>query len=159
MILLEDYLDVCSIDCLWNGINYLQSHQEALSRDISSSKGHGLIVLRICNELIRKLSKSSDNMLSGQILLFLSVLFPSGERSGVNLRGDFNIENVTSIQQPVELASASTTYSFSSIQENIKSTSRLLPYDFYHDFWKLQFFILHPLQTLLPENWNKFTSV
>lgn len=53
-------------------------------------KGKGLVLLRMCNELLRRLSKEINTVFCGRILMFLANSFPLGERSGVNLRGDFN---------------------------------------------------------------------
>lgn len=53
-------------------------------------RGKGLVLLRMCNELLRRLSKEINTVFCGRILMFLANTFPLGERSGVNLRGDFN---------------------------------------------------------------------
>jgi hypothetical protein len=53
-------------------------------------KGKGLVLLRMCNELLRRLSKETNTVFCGRILMFLANTFPLGERSGVNLKGDFN---------------------------------------------------------------------
>lgn len=57
-------------------------------------KGKGLILLRMCNELLRRLSKETSTVFCGRILMFLANSFPLGERSGVNLRGDFNTDMI-----------------------------------------------------------------
>jgi len=55
-------------------------------------KGKALILLRTLNDLLRRLSKSgSTTVFCGRILTFLSGVFPLGERSGVNLRGEYGI--------------------------------------------------------------------
>jgi THO complex subunit 1 len=55
----------------------------------------GLVLLRICNELSRRAPKSTHSVLRGRISIFLTLVFPLTDRSGVNLRGDYNRENVT----------------------------------------------------------------
>ena len=53
-------------------------------------KGKALILLRTLNDLLRRLSKMRNNTIfCGRILTFLSGVFPLGERSGVNLRGEY----------------------------------------------------------------------
>jgi hypothetical protein len=53
-------------------------------------KGKALVLLRTLNDLLRRLSKSgSTTVFCGRILTFLSGVFPLGERSGVNLRGEY----------------------------------------------------------------------
>ncbi len=58
-------------------------------------------MLRLCNELLRRLSKAKNTVFCGRILILLSSVFPLTERSGVNLRGDFNTENVTLVESEV----------------------------------------------------------
>ena len=156
LIMLEDFFDVCHLENISEGIRYLESRQNHFTKDISSSKGHGLILLRICNELIRRLPKSSESMLGGQILLLLSHLFPSGERSGVNLRGDFNLDNTTAID---DSSLQDSEYSLNSLTEQLNSSAKDLSFGFYRDFWKLQFYFLHPSQAILEENWSKVSKV
>jgi THO complex subunit 1 len=53
-------------------------------------KGKALVLLRTLNDLLRRLSKMGSNTIfCGRILTFLSAVFPLGERSGVNLRGEY----------------------------------------------------------------------
>lgn len=53
-------------------------------------KGKALVLLRTLNDLLRRLSKmGSTTTFCGRILTFLSGVFPLGERSGVNLRGEY----------------------------------------------------------------------
>lgn len=53
-------------------------------------KGKALVVLRTLNDLLRRLSKMGSNTIfCGRILTVLSGVFPLGERSGVNLRGEY----------------------------------------------------------------------
>ena len=68
-----------------------------------SGRGKGLIILRLLNDLLRRLSKSTHTVLCGRILMFLANIFPIGERSGVNLRGEYNKENVTTFEDPEEV--------------------------------------------------------
>ena len=53
-------------------------------------KGKALVLLRTLNDLLRRLSKAgATTVFCGRILTFLSRVFPLGERSGVNLRGEY----------------------------------------------------------------------
>ena len=62
-----------------------------------SQRGKGPVLLRMLNELLRRLPKSKPEhvVFSGRILMFLSSVFPLGEKSGVNLRGMFNVAKET----------------------------------------------------------------
>jgi hypothetical protein len=54
------------------------------------STGKALVLVRQLNSLVRRVSKTGDTAkFNGRILNFLSGAFPLGERSGVNLRGDY----------------------------------------------------------------------
>jgi hypothetical protein len=114
--------------------------------------------LRIGNELIRRAAKSSDAAFCGEVLLFLSKIFPSGERSGANLRGDLNVDNTIRLEElPDDLLSD---YDSNTICRMLRSADDdIVPYSFYLDFWNLQHCFLHPQQTLQTESWSKFCKV
>lgn len=59
------------------------------------NKGKSLIILRICNELLRRASRTRNTQLCGRIRAFLADVFPIDERSGLNLMGAYNTDNVT----------------------------------------------------------------
>lgn len=67
-------------------------------------KGKTLIILRMLNDLLRRLSKmGSNSIFCGRILTFLSGVFPLGERSGVNLRGEYGpLWETVEVQPKVE---------------------------------------------------------
>lgn len=69
-------------------------------QNMNPLKGKGLILLRLLNELLRRLpkSKTEDVVFCGRILTFLSSSYPLGEKSGVNLRGNYNTGKVTSYE-------------------------------------------------------------
>lgn len=46
-------------------------------------RGKGLVMLRMCNEMLRRLSKEKDTVFCGRILMFLANSFPLHERSGM----------------------------------------------------------------------------
>ena len=58
-------------------------------------KQKNLIILRACNELLRRLSRAEDTVFCGRVFIFLFQSFPLGDRSSVNLRGEYHVENVT----------------------------------------------------------------
>jgi THO complex subunit 1 len=64
-------------------------------------RGKGPLLLRLLNELLRRLPKSKQEhvIFSGRILMFLSSVFPLGEKSGVNLRGNFNVGKATVFEE------------------------------------------------------------
>ena len=58
-------------------------------------KQKSLIILRACNELLRRLSRAEDTVFCGRVFIFLFQSFPLGDRSSVNLRGEYHVENIT----------------------------------------------------------------
>lgn len=64
-------------------------------------RGRGPILLRLLNDLLRRLPRSKPGpvILSGRILMLLSSVYPLGEKSGVNLRGNFNTAKGTVWEQ------------------------------------------------------------
>lgn len=95
LALIEELFDSQTIPSCEKLFQYLESRIERITAGIEGGRGKGLILLRLCNELLRRLSKTEDTIFCGRILIFLSKSFPIGEKSGVNLRGDFNVQNVT----------------------------------------------------------------
>jgi THO complex subunit 1 len=57
-----------------------------------------LVILRLCNELLRRLSRAEDPVFCGRVYIFLFRSFPLGDKSSVNLRGKFHTENVTTFE-------------------------------------------------------------
>jgi THO complex subunit 1 len=53
------------------------------------------VILRACNELLRRLSRAEDAQFCGRVFVFVFQSFPLGDRSSVNRHGDYNMENVT----------------------------------------------------------------
>lgn len=89
-------------DCL--PLPNVSSHALAFSQGMEYQRGRGPILLRLLNDLLRRLprSQSQSVILSGRILMLLSSAYPLGEKSGVNLRGNFNIGKGTVFEQEAE---------------------------------------------------------
>ena len=56
------------------------------------------MILRACNELLRRLSRAEDTVFCGRVFIFLFQSFPLGDKSSVNLRGEYHVENVTAYE-------------------------------------------------------------
>ncbi|GAA5962896.1 hypothetical protein JCM3765_005910 [Sporobolomyces pararoseus] len=82
-------------------LSYIESRVEILTNGMEYQRGRGPILLRLLNDLLRRLprSKSGPVILSGRILMLLSSVYPLGEKSGVNLRGNFNLGKGTVWEQ------------------------------------------------------------
>ncbi|KAL8283934.1 hypothetical protein RQP46_005366 [Phenoliferia psychrophenolica] len=100
---LLNVVELQSIEGCHHIFNYIESRRDRLTLGMHPQKGKGPLLLRLLNELLRRLpkSKSDDVIFSGRILMFLSSVFPLGEKSGVNLRGNFNLGKVTTWEDPI----------------------------------------------------------
>ncbi|KAK2863710.1 hypothetical protein FQN49_004073, partial [Arthroderma sp. PD_2] len=101
--LIEELLDSQTIEGCRKVFDYLESRRE---RNIAKHfKQKSLIILRSCNELLRRLSRAEDTVFCGRVFIFLFQSFPLGDKSSVNLRGEYHTENVTTFDiQPKTLA-------------------------------------------------------
>jgi len=68
-------------------------------------KQKSLVILRSCNELLRRLSRAEDTVFCGRVFIFLFQSFPLGDKSAVNLRGEYHTENVTTFDGNTKIAS------------------------------------------------------
>ncbi|KAJ7150385.1 THO complex subunit 1 transcription elongation factor-domain-containing protein [Mycena filopes] len=87
---LQDLLETQTIASCSHVFSWIEARAERLTDGLVPQKGKALILLRTLNDLLRRLSKmGSTTIFCGRILTFLSGVFPLGERSGVNLRGEY----------------------------------------------------------------------
>ncbi|KAK9469468.1 THO complex subunit 1 transcription elongation factor-domain-containing protein [Lipomyces arxii] len=92
---LEDLLEIETIDWCQTFWRYIETRESRLTKNLSGTRRPGSNLIRYCNALLRRLSKTQNLAFAGKILFFLAKAFSLSERSGVNLRGAFNTENVT----------------------------------------------------------------
>ncbi|WFD28014.1 hypothetical protein MNAN1_003022 [Malassezia nana] len=114
-----------------------QVRTDTSPQDMVPTAGKGLVFLRLCNELQRRLSvvHTDHAVLAGRILLLLSTTLPLQERSGVNLKGESNTAHPPTIEPAQEASSSNTT----TLAEN--------PY-LYELYWSLQHYMAHPATLL-----------
>ncbi|TFY78462.1 hypothetical protein EWM64_g5550 [Hericium alpestre] len=87
---LQDLLETQTIPSCSHIFSWIEARTDRLTEGMVPQKGKALILLRMLNDLLRRLSKMGSNTIfCGRILTFLSGVFPLGERSGVNLRGEY----------------------------------------------------------------------
>jgi THO complex subunit 1 len=73
---------------------FLQSRADKLLKGKLGLKSK-MTFLRICNCLMRRLSKTNNTIFCGEILMLLAYVLPLDEPSGVNKNGKTNKDNVT----------------------------------------------------------------
>lgn len=98
--LIEELLDSQTTDGCRTVFDYLESRRERLAQKDFSKKN--LVFLRSCNELLRRLSRAEDAIFCGRVFFFLFQTFPLGDKSSVNLRGEFHVENSTKFDVPAD---------------------------------------------------------
>jgi THO complex subunit 1 len=89
----EELLDSQTIAGCRKIFDFLESRRERITARHFSQKN--LVILRSCNELLRRLSRAEDTAFCGRVFIFLFQSFPLGDKSSVNLRGEYHVENVT----------------------------------------------------------------
>ncbi|PWY69849.1 hypothetical protein BO94DRAFT_539916 [Aspergillus sclerotioniger CBS 115572] len=95
--LIEELLDSQTIDGCRKVFDYLESRRERSTKKHFKQKS--LIILRSCNELLRRLSRAEDTVFCGRVFIFLFQSFPLGDKSAVNLRGEYHTDNVTTYDE------------------------------------------------------------
>ncbi|GJC86800.1 THO complex subunit 1 [Colletotrichum liriopes] len=91
--LVEELLDSQTIAGCRKIFDFLESRRERIT--IKHFKQKQLVILRSCNELLRRLSRAEDTAFCGRVFIFMFQSFPLGDKSSVNLRGEYHVENVT----------------------------------------------------------------
>lgn len=95
--LVEELLDSQTIAGCRKIFDFLESRRERLTSNHFKQKQ--LIILRTCNELLRRLSRAEDPAFCGRVFIFMFQSFPLGDKSSVNLRGEYHVENVTTYDE------------------------------------------------------------
>ncbi|KAM0236475.1 hypothetical protein ACHAPO_005107 [Fusarium lateritium] len=95
--LAEELLDSQTIAGCRKIFDFLESRRERITANHFKQKQ--LIILRTCNELLRRLSRAEDTAFCGRVFIFMFQSFPLGDKSSVNLRGEYHVENVTTYEK------------------------------------------------------------
>lgn len=137
--LLEDLMEMSTMRDCKEVFGYIESKQDILGKQELFGRGK-LVMLRTCNQLLRRLSKANDVVFCGRILMFLAHFFPLSERSALNSKGFFNISNETKYEK--------------NAPDGIS-----IDFNFYKTFWSLQEHFRNPAaNTVTPPKWHKFSS-
>ncbi|KAG0491653.1 hypothetical protein HPP92_005051 [Vanilla planifolia] len=137
--LLEDLTEMSTMKDCKEVFGYIESKQDTLGKPELFGRGK-LVMLRTCNQLLRRLSKANDVVFCGRILMFLAHFFPLSERSAVNVKGVCNMSNETKYEKDA-------------------SDGVSIDFNFYKTFWSLQEHFRNPVVTTMPPaKWQKFSS-
>ncbi|TDZ18637.1 Uncharacterized protein Cob_v008718 [Colletotrichum orbiculare MAFF 240422] len=162
--LVEELLDSQTIAGCRKIFDFLESRRERITAKFFKQKQ--LVILRSCNELLRRLSRAEDTAFCGRVFIFMFQSFPLGDKSSVNLRGEYHVENVTVYDDVDAKREASSdrmdvdTKSQKAVSfEGKKPAAAEQPLDpdaLYPLFWSLQDSFNQPKKLFDPENLTGF---
>eukprot|EP00117_Sycon_ciliatum_P006747 scpid39469/ scgid10154/ THO complex subunit 1; Nuclear matrix protein p84 len=151
--LLSDMLDCVTLDQCTDIFHYTDSHVDWwLEPRFYTSAGKNLL-LRVCNNLLRRMSKPQNTVFCGRIQLFLAHLFPIYEKSALNLTSQFNQDNVTEFKTAEEITAAS-----QNAMDTDEPNQSKVDYDVYQQLWSLQAFFSKPTDCYVSDKWTKFKA-
>ncbi|KAJ2674302.1 hypothetical protein IWW42_001802 [Coemansia sp. RSA 1085] len=130
-LLLEEMMDMVSIEMAQKIFGHVERRSSILRQGMTATGGKGIVMLRMCNNLLRRIPQATMSEFAGRVQLFNS--FALSERSGVNLRGDFDHTS----------------------QPHIETTDETTAV--YRAFWSLQKYFADP-QLLLNEEHGGFKT-
>ncbi|CAK8672598.1 unnamed protein product [Clavelina lepadiformis] len=170
-ILLGDVLDCFTLDACDVVFKYIEERVSVWKSSLFYTAGKNYL-LRMCNDLLRRLSQSINTVFCGRIQLFLARLFPLSEKSALNLVSQFNLENVTVFNKDLESTTlkketAENGYSGEKMEVDSKPEeegspatfqSTVVDYKLYQNIWSLQDIFRYPVQCYTKDTWGKFTE-
>jgi len=143
---LADVLEQTPIQQCMDLFSYAESRAALLTevrtchscQDLVPTTGKGLVFLRMCNELQRRLSVVHEEhaTLAGRILLLLSTTLPLHERSGVNLKGESNTAHAAEMEALDDAAEP--------LAPGATPASLAEHPSLYELFWSLQYYMANP---------------
>lgn len=166
-LLLDDYFEgqtTASCKIIWK---WMEESKDLLTVAGVFARGK-LYLLRLCNWLLKQLSRMHDTEFSGRVLMFLSAVFPLTDPSGVNMGGRKNLANITSFEDEEEFVKAAmgageqtarVIQPADSGEGSVEGDEFPIDYALYRAFWNLQQHFLEPekaLKTL--DAWNKLLA-
>ncbi|XP_072297863.1 THO complex subunit 1 [Eucyclogobius newberryi] len=168
-LLLGDVLDCLPLDQCDKVFTFVEENVSTWKSNTFYTAGKNYL-LRMCNDLLRRLSKSQNTVFCGRIQLFLARLFPLSEKSGLNLQSQFNLENITVFnknEQESTLGQKHTEEKEEGMdveegemgeEEGPAPCSIPIDYTLYRKFWMLQDFFRNPAQCYDKFSWVTFVK-
>ncbi|KAG7229262.1 hypothetical protein INR49_012920 [Caranx melampygus] len=166
-LLLGDVLDCLPLDQCDKIFSFVEENVSTWKSSSFYTAGKNYL-LRMCNDLLRRLSKSQNTVFCGRIQLFLARLFPLSEKSGLNLQSQFNLDNITVFnknEQESTLGQKHTEEKEDGMEveegemgEDDAPAPCSIPIDYnlYRKFWTLQDYFRNPVQCYDKFSWMTF---
>ncbi|KAH0951356.1 hypothetical protein HN011_005106 [Eciton burchellii] len=154
VMLLGDIFDSMTLDRCEQLFTFVEDNVAVWKEELffTSCKNN---LLRMCNDLLRKLSRSQQTVFCGRILLFLAKFFPFSERSGLNIVSEFNLENHTEFGS--EKAEGDDLEQITKDEDKLENKIPI-DYNLYRKFWALQDFFRNPNQCYNKMHWKVFST-
>ena len=95
-------------------------------------------MLRMCNDLLRRLSKASATVLCGRILILLAHFFQLSERSALNLSSRTNTHDTAVEEEEEEEAQPAAAADTDATMEDGEDQGQAIDREFHQQFWSLQ---------------------
>ncbi|XP_028659489.1 THO complex subunit 1 isoform X2 [Erpetoichthys calabaricus] len=164
-LLLGDVLDCLPLDQCDKIFTFVEENVSTWKSNSFYAAGKNYL-LRMCNDLLRRLSKSQNTVFCGRIQLFLARLFPLSEKSGLNLQSQFNLDNITVFnkneqdstlgQKHIEEKDDNMEEGEMGDDETPTTSSIPIDYNLYRKFWTLQDYFRNPMQCYDKFSWMTF---
>jgi len=161
IFVISDMLNSLTIDKCSEIFCYLEDSSHVWKSNLfySSVKNY---LLRMCNDLLKRLSKSQNTVFSGRIHLFLAKLFPLNEKSGLNLMSHFsdNVTRYTTSLDAFQEAINKNKNESMEVDDVETEASQSIPIDYnlYIKFWYLQEVFSKPNICYEKNTWKTFTN-
>lgn len=166
-VLLGDVLDCLPLDQCDRIFSFVEENVSTWKSSSFYTAGKNYL-LRMCNDLLRRLSKSQNTVFCGRIQLFLARLFPLSEKSGLNLQSQFNLDNVTVFNKNEQESTLGQKHAEEKEDGNEVEEGEMgeddapapcsipIDYNLYRKFWTLQDYFRNPVQCYDKFSWMTF---
>ncbi len=161
-VLLGDILSEYTLDLCEQVFGFVEGHVSTWTSKEFYSSGK-ILLLRMCNDLLRRLSSAQNTVFCGRIQLFLAQLFPLSEKSALNLTSHFNLENITTYNKEAGKKESKDGEEEDEAMEVDSSAAEAhsdppIDYNLYHKLWSIQDAFRQPTQAFSPDFWKLFTA-
>jgi THO complex subunit 1 len=140
--LISDALDCSTLENCKTIFDFIEKHTAIWKSSQFYAQGKNNL-LRACNDLLRRLSQSQNNVFCGRIHIFLTRIFPISEKSALNLNSNFNLENETKFEK-------------FEIEENQEDNKENSDAKLYSSIWNVQDFFRNPNNIYETEKYKLF---
>lgn len=157
LLLFSDMFDSLTLDKCEELFSLVEDRVDIWKRDFFFKHCKNQL-LRSCNDLLRRLSRSQNTVFCGRILVFLARFFPLSERSGLNIVSEFNLDNVTIYSTKDDELSSEKDEPMEEGEMREIENNISVDYNLYRKFWSLQEFFRQPFLCYNKVNWKHFSS-